>query len=297
MQRLILAIVIFLLLFLCQVLRADSIFHTLVTDLNPPYFCKLKLTDAKGVSIEPKREYNFRGVCSVKLPIGNTWIYQNIWVELTANWDDQIKSGTESTLIVGGDGNRGNVQIALKCDNDPWLTKAQCVIDSLQNNTNFSNFGKIFNPHNGLYPPFEIITGQYPPLARNQAILHEAIAFSVMNAEREAAAAHQAFQQAFGPIGNGNAVNNQTMTPITPRKRRQIYKKPRFKGYRVDCCLKLNQDCGKPAADMFCQSMGYSHATNCKIDNSPCMPTYIMGNHTICNRSFCKGFDEVECAD
>lgn len=228
-----------LLLFVNGSIFADSIFHSLVTDLSPPYFCKLKLNAATGVSLDTKHTYNFSGICSVKLPYGNTWIYQNVWVEVSGNWDSETHTALETAQIVAGDQNRGSVISALRCDDDPWLTKAQCSLDSLQNNTNFSNFGKVFHPRNGLYPPFEISTGQYPPLARNQAIVQDAVDLSIQDARRKANTAHAAFDQTFGK----SAVVYQQVPAVTPetkfhpkkhhRRRRCCY---REHGYPLNGC-------------------------------------------------------------
>jgi hypothetical protein len=172
-----------------------STFHAHITDLSPPYFCNLKLKAARGVSLETKHSYQFSGICSVKLPFGNTWIYQDIWVDLLASWNGETNEGYEMTTLHN---NLGNIIVQVKCDDDPWLTKSQCALVGYQNNTQFTNFGGVFNVREGQYPPFEILTGQYPPLARNQAIMEEAIALSASAASQVANAAHKAFRQTFG---------------------------------------------------------------------------------------------------
>lgn len=280
-------LIVFSFIFLCvfnYCSFADSVFHSMVSDLNPPYFCKLKLTSARGIPFSSKHTYGFTGICTVRLPVGNTVITQDLWVDLIGDWDSETHTATEQTNVLAGDGNRGNIQAVMRCVDDPWLTKAPCVLDTLVNNTNFSNFGKVYNPRNGVYPPFIILTGQYPPLARNQAIYQEALALSIATAEREVAAAQQRFQQTF-------TVSDVVYQP----KPRRVFKKPVYKGYRVDCCLRVNKDCGKPAADAWCRSQGYRRSSNCKIDAVKCLPTFLFGTQSLCNQTLCKGFDEVEC--
>lgn len=283
MYRIIIFFSTILLLLVNLSTRADSVFHSMVSDLNPPYFCKLKLNTARGVPFSPKHTYGFSGICTVRLPVGNSVITQDLWVDLIGEWDAETHTATEQTNIIAGDGNRGNLQAIMRCVDDPWLTKAPCVLDSFVNNSNFSNFSKVYNPRNGVYPPFTIFTGQYPPLARNQAIYQEALALSIATAEREVAAAQQRFDQTF-----------QTRVVYQPKPKR-VFKKPIFKGYRVDCCLRMNKSCGKPAADAWCRSQGYRHSSNCKIDSNKCSPTYLFGTQSLCTQPFCKGFDEVEC--
>ncbi len=197
-----------LLTFCCCAYGASSFFHGSITDLSPPYFCKLKLTAAKGVGIENQRTYQFRGICSIKIPIGNTWIYQNVWVDLLANWNNETKEGSEITTLYN---NLGNVVIQLRCDDDPWLTKSQCALVGYQNNTQFTNLGGAYNARTGQYPFFETMTGQYPPLARNQAIFQEALILSVNTARQEVRAANAQFQAAFS--------NQQQIKKPMPHKR------------------------------------------------------------------------------
>lgn len=277
-----------------------SFFHSFVTDLNPPYICKLKLKDASGVSIDTKHTYKFTGICSIKIPVGNSYIYQNVWVETNATWDSKSNDASEQTTLAN---NLGTVNVTFKCDDDPWLTKGQCAILGYQNNTQFTNLSGVYNARNGQYPPFETSTGQYPPLARNQAILREAIVLSVIHARQEANQAQAAFNQTFGqsiepapaPVAPPAPVTTKIVKKVAPRCITRIFYKPRMSGLRLDVCLKLNRDCGKPAADRFCQAMGYRRALSCKLDNTPSTPTFIIGTQAICRQSFCKGFEMIEC--
>jgi hypothetical protein len=196
-----------LLLSFSHLAAATSIFHGMVTDLSPPYICKLKLTGARGVSLDTKHNYRFSGICSIKIPVGNRWIYQNVWVDTLADWNTQTNEGFETTTLYN---NMGTVSVQVKCDDDPWLTKAQCALVGYQNTTQFSNLSGVYNARTGQYPPFEIATGQYPPLARNQAILKEAIAMSIITARQEVNTAHTAFLQTFN--------NGQTPAPSTTSK-------------------------------------------------------------------------------
>jgi hypothetical protein len=287
------AFVFFAFIICCFSANGASLFHSYITDLSPPYFCKLKLKAAKGVGLENKHSYQFSGICSVKVPIGNVWIYQNVWVDLLADWNGETNEGFETTMLHN---DLGTVAVQLKCDNDPWLSKAQCALVGYQNNTQFTNFGGVFNARTGQYPPYDISRGQYPPLARNQAILQEAIVLSILAARQEANAAHAQFNQTF---------QNQLPAPThlaetTKRRMHQsstrIFRNPKIGNIRLDCCVRMNKECGKPAADRFCQSMGYQQSVKCKIDKTRGMPTIFIGTLTTCKQPFCRSFAEIECA-
>lgn len=276
-----------------------SLFHSSVADLSPPYICKLKLKQATGVSLDTTHTYKFSGICSVKIPVGNTWIYQNVWVDTQGKWDATTNQAQETTTLAG---DMGTVVAQLRCDDDPWITKGQCALLGYQNNTQFTNFGGVFNARTGQYPPFEIITGQYPPLARNQAILREAIVLSIIDARQQAAAAHLAFNQTFPqrppePVVIPVVRSAPAPAPMIkkPRCETRLFRKPKVGNVRLDVCLTLNKNCGKPAADRFCQSMGYRRALNCKLDNERTVPTFIIGTESLCNQSFCRGFEIIEC--
>ncbi|MBA2653614.1 MAG: hypothetical protein H0U71_00915 [Gammaproteobacteria bacterium] len=269
---------------------ATSVFHGYITDLSPPYICKLKLKGAEGVSLSKKHYYYFSGICSIKIPVGTRWIYQNLWADVVAEWDGDQNWGKETTTFSSS---KQTVVAELRCDDDPWLTKAQCSLEAYQNNTQYTNLGGVYNERTGLYPPFETITGQYPPLARNQAILQEAIALSLSAARHKEDVAQTVFNQTFSDQPSPTVPVVKTVR----RKVTKIYRKPKMGNLRVDCCLKLNKECGKPAADSFCRSMGFKQSVNCKIDSNRCTPTFIIGTQTICSQPFCKGFDEVECSN
>jgi hypothetical protein len=286
------------LLFVSHSAGATSFFHSYITDLSPPYICKLKLKSARGVSLDTKRSYQFNGICSIKIPIGTTWTYQHVWVDLQADWNADTNEGLEVAILRNG---LGSVITQVKCDDDPWLTKAQCALVGYRNNTHFTNLGGVFNNRNGQYPPFEIITGQYPPLARNQAILQEAIALSLLTATQEVKAAESTFAKTFPAqttINTSLSVKPNKVTGINASKRAtKTFKYPRIDNFRVDCCLQLNKECGKPAADRFCQRMGYKKSIDCKVDTTRAGPTFILGTQTICSQPYCKGFKEVICSN
>lgn len=72
-------------------------------------------------------------------------------------------------------------------------------------------------------------------------------------------------------------------------------------GYRLDWCLKRGTQCGKPAADAWCEHNNRtklsSHATAFKQapDIGRFAPTYILGDRALCQSAGCDGFESITC--
>lgn len=75
----------------------------------------------------------------------------------------------------------------------------------------------------------------------------------------------------------------------------------RVQGYRLDWCLKRGTQCGKPAADAWCELNNKtklsSHATAFKqaTDLGRYAPTYILGDKSLCHSAGCDGFESITC--
>jgi len=61
---------------------------------------------------------------------------------------------------------------------------------------------------------------------------------------------------------------------------------------RLDWCLHWGRDCGKPAADAFCQMNGYTEAESWKLEGG--LTTFVLGDGKICKGS-CDGFSSINC--
>jgi hypothetical protein len=80
----------------------------------------------------------------------------------------------------------------------------------------------------------------------------------------------------------------------------KTFNKPTIKGYRLDWCLHWATQCGKPAADAWCvtkmgKAGGYAMDWKISEDIGASTPTYVIGDKTICNQSFCDGFRWIKC--
>jgi hypothetical protein len=75
----------------------------------------------------------------------------------------------------------------------------------------------------------------------------------------------------------------------------QIFNHPQVDGVAVDWCLNWAADCGKPAADRFCQDHGFPQATRFEVAEDV-GPTRILATGQECNDPRCDGFAVIECA-
>lgn len=66
---------------------------------------------------------------------------------------------------------------------------------------------------------------------------------------------------------------------------------------RLDWCYAWGTGCGAQAANAWCVSKGYAHATNFQIANDigAVSPTRVMSTGAICDQGFCDGFAYITC--
>lgn len=74
---------------------------------------------------------------------------------------------------------------------------------------------------------------------------------------------------------------------------------PKIGGWRLDWCKVWADQCGPPAAHAYCQTKGYSHATNFAkaSDIGAFAPTKVIGTGQVCSDAFCDGFAWINCAN
>jgi hypothetical protein len=84
----------------------------------------------------------------------------------------------------------------------------------------------------------------------------------------------------------------------------KTFPKPKAGPYRVDWCFQWGAACGQPAADKFCQSLGYVNATD--FDQAPSLntlvppvATIVQGTGQVCSAAtgapHCDGFAQITC--
>jgi hypothetical protein len=72
------------------------------------------------------------------------------------------------------------------------------------------------------------------------------------------------------------------------------FNKPMVGSRRLDWCLTWATDCGKPAADFYCQKKGYDQAVSFKIA-SDIGKTRILKTGQKCTEPGCDGFKFIDC--
>jgi len=77
----------------------------------------------------------------------------------------------------------------------------------------------------------------------------------------------------------------------------RTYHKPRYQDQRLDWCLEWGQNCGKAAADAFCQRRRFTGASQFRAERvGPAQATRLIGTNQICaNQTFCTGFEFITC--
>lgn len=72
---------------------------------------------------------------------------------------------------------------------------------------------------------------------------------------------------------------------------------PKLGGERLDWCFKWAASCGKPAADAFCRSIGFSRARAFQKAENVGVPTRIIGEPAkVCSAAACDSFQYIICA-
>ena len=72
--------------------------------------------------------------------------------------------------------------------------------------------------------------------------------------------------------------------------------KPVWKGHLLDWCLTWAADCGKPAADKYCQSGGYDKSIGFTKWDNPGQSTRLIGSNQVCDEAECDGFQSIQCS-
>ena len=75
------------------------------------------------------------------------------------------------------------------------------------------------------------------------------------------------------------------------------FEQPQHRGYRLDWCKIFEGQCGKDAADAFCQANGYKSSQSFEIDQNVKVQTMIISNNAICDPAHhsCDSFKIIWC--
>ena len=97
-----------------------------------------------------------------------------------------------------------------------------------------------------------------------------------------------------GPVPPGTGGPTTEPSPGTTGAREKVFVDPKLNGRYINNCLTWATNCGKPAADYFCQQNGFVEAASFNIINL--RPTLVMGDGKVCDESGCGGFSRIVCA-
>ena len=88
-----------------------------------------------------------------------------------------------------------------------------------------------------------------------------------------------------------------TFDYIVCRRKEEKFWSPEEHNLKLDWCRKFERECGKPAADAYCKSKGYSYASSYPKTQSPDELTMTIGDHAVCNPQFhgCDTFNYIVC--
>ena len=92
-------------------------------------------------------------------------------------------------------------------------------------------------------------------------------------------------------IGTGSGTSVGSQSPAASDE----FENPQVDGTALDYCREWAGNCGKPAADAWCQSKGYSQAIDYRVKNDT-PPTRIVTSKQLCNDSGCDRIVWVRCA-
>jgi hypothetical protein len=77
----------------------------------------------------------------------------------------------------------------------------------------------------------------------------------------------------------------------------QTFAKPKVGAQRLDLCLNWGTGCGKPSADAWCVSKGFTNSAGHVVahDIGAVTPTRLITTGAVCDQPFCDGFSQVTC--
>ena len=73
-----------------------------------------------------------------------------------------------------------------------------------------------------------------------------------------------------------------------------VFNNPTIGGVALDWCREWGANCGKPAADAFCQFHGYQESSNLAMRNDK-PPTVVIRGGAFCQEDFCDRITSVAC--
>ena len=78
----------------------------------------------------------------------------------------------------------------------------------------------------------------------------------------------------------------------------QSFANPKVGAQRLDLCLNWGTGCGKPAADAWCVSKGFTNSAGHAVANNigASTPTRLITTGAVCDQAYCDGFAQITCS-
>ncbi len=84
------------------------------------------------------------------------------------------------------------------------------------------------------------------------------------------------------------------ISQVTCETKSTVINNPQVGGYPLDLCREWASNCGKPAADAYCQSKGYQTSLNHVVQNDA-PTTKIINGGGLCVEAYCDRITQVTC--
>jgi len=83
----------------------------------------------------------------------------------------------------------------------------------------------------------------------------------------------------------------------TAHAENQSFANPKVGAQRLDLCLNWGTGCGKPAADAWCVSKGFTTSSGHTVAHNigASTPTRLITTGAVCDQDYCDGFAQVTC--
>ena len=84
------------------------------------------------------------------------------------------------------------------------------------------------------------------------------------------------------------------ISSVTCSRATEVFANPTVNGYGLDYCREWSQDCGKPAADAYCQQQGYDQAIDFQWIQGN-QQTRVITSGQVCDGAQCDRISSVTC--
>ncbi|MCP4319300.1 MAG: hypothetical protein GY789_25775 [Hyphomicrobiales bacterium] len=99
-------------------------------------------------------------------------------------------------------------------------------------------------------------------------------------------------------VGRPGKSPGPKMITVVVNKNTTRFRYPQVNNVRLDWCRNWGSNCGEPAANLFCQDMGFARANRFVIDDTTGkkgIPSLVFGDGRVCNARYCNAFKLIAC--